>query len=115
MALFQPARGSASGTEATQSARGSAQSVRSRASGYEAVRASRDFWTIQRRFGSFVVPTSSPWWQASPSPRAPGRRLDIERVASLLDDDDEDDVGLGQIMLGMTRNPRSDPPRHPSE
>jgi uncharacterized membrane protein (DUF485 family) len=49
MALFQPSRGNASGTEATQPAR-------SRASGYEAVRASRDFWTIQRRFGSFVVP-----------------------------------------------------------
>jgi hypothetical protein len=41
--------------------------------------------------------------------------VDIERVASLLDDDDEDDVGLGQIMLGMTRNTRRDPPRHPSE
>lgn len=26
------------------------------ASGYEAVRASRDFWTLKRRFGSFVVP-----------------------------------------------------------
>jgi uncharacterized membrane protein (DUF485 family) len=50
MALFQPARRSAVGTEAPQPAR-------SRASGYEAVRASRDFWTIQRRFGSFVVPT----------------------------------------------------------
>jgi uncharacterized membrane protein (DUF485 family) len=50
MALFQPARRSAVGTEAPQPAR-------SRARGYEAVRASRDFWTIQRRFGSFVVPT----------------------------------------------------------
>lgn len=49
MALFQPSRGKASGTEA-------AQPARSRASGYEAVRASRDFWTIQRRFSSFVVP-----------------------------------------------------------
>jgi uncharacterized membrane protein (DUF485 family) len=49
MALFQPARGSTSGTDSTQRARGSA-------SGYEAVRASRDFWTIQRRFGSFIVP-----------------------------------------------------------
>jgi uncharacterized membrane protein (DUF485 family) len=49
MALFQPSRRNAGGTEATQP-------VRSRASGYEAVRASRDFWTIQRRFGSFVVP-----------------------------------------------------------
>ncbi len=49
MALFQPSRRNAGGTEATPP-------VRSRASGYEAVRASRDFWTIQRRFGSFVVP-----------------------------------------------------------
>ena len=49
MALFQPSRGNADGTEATPPAR-------SRASGYEAVRASRDFWTIHRRFGSFVVP-----------------------------------------------------------
>jgi hypothetical protein len=33
--------------------------------------------------------------------------VDLERVATLLDDDDEDhDVGLGQIMLGMTRAPR---------
>ena len=34
--------------------------------------------------------------------------VDIERVASILDDDDKDDVGLGQIMLGMTRR---NPPR----
>jgi uncharacterized membrane protein (DUF485 family) len=49
MALFQPSRGNASETEATPPAT-------SRASGYEAVRTSRDFWTIQRRFESFVVP-----------------------------------------------------------
>jgi len=49
MVLFQPSRGSAGGTTATQSGR-------SRASGYEAVRASRDYWTIRRRFGSFIVP-----------------------------------------------------------
>lgn len=50
MALFQPSRGStAGGTEARPPARG-------KTSGYEAVRASRDFWTIKRRFGSFVVP-----------------------------------------------------------
>ena len=49
MALFQPSRGSASGTPATPPAP-------RRPSGYEAVRASRDFWTIRRRFGSFVVP-----------------------------------------------------------
>jgi uncharacterized membrane protein (DUF485 family) len=32
------------------------QSARPGGSGYEAVRASRDFWTLRRRFGSFVVP-----------------------------------------------------------
>jgi len=49
MALFQPNRGNAGSTAAPQSGRGSA-------SGYEAVRASRDFWTLRRRFGSFIVP-----------------------------------------------------------
>ena len=34
--------------------------------------------------------------------------VNIERVARLLDDDEDDDVGLGQIMLGMTRK---NPPR----
>ena len=44
-------------------------------------------------------------------PRGHGQAVgdvNIERVASLLDDDEEDDVGLGQIMLGMTRK---HPPR----
>jgi uncharacterized membrane protein (DUF485 family) len=49
MALFQPRQGSASTTAPPQAGRGNA-------SGYEAVRASRDFWTIRRRFGSFVGP-----------------------------------------------------------
>ncbi len=49
MVLFQPSRGSATGT--VQSQPGG-----SRSSGYEAVRASRDFWTIRRRFGSFILP-----------------------------------------------------------
>lgn len=49
MTIFQTLRGSASSTEAPQAGRGNA-------SGYEAVRASRDFWTIRRRFGSFVGP-----------------------------------------------------------
>jgi uncharacterized membrane protein (DUF485 family) len=52
MALFQPARGNSTGTQATQATR----SARGGASGYEAVRASRDFWTIRRRFESFIVP-----------------------------------------------------------
>jgi hypothetical protein len=38
--------------------------------------------------------------------------VDIERMASILDDDEEDDVGLGQIMLGMTRNPLRDQARN---
>jgi hypothetical protein len=37
--------------------------------------------------------------------------VNIEKVASLLDDDDDEDAGLGQIMLSMTRNPLRDPPR----
>ena len=49
MALFQPNHGRASSTTAPPSGR-------ENASGYEAVRASRDFWTLRRRFGSFVVP-----------------------------------------------------------
>jgi len=49
MALFQPSRGTASSTFP-------AQPVRGTGSGYEAVRASRDFWTLRRRFGSFVGP-----------------------------------------------------------
>ena len=61
MALFQPARRGAGGTESarpTYSAQPSppAKPARGRASGYEAVRASRDFWTIRRRLGSFIVP-----------------------------------------------------------
>jgi uncharacterized membrane protein (DUF485 family) len=49
MALFQSRQGSASSTAPPQAGR-------ENASGYEAVRASRDFWTIRRRFGSFVGP-----------------------------------------------------------
>jgi uncharacterized membrane protein (DUF485 family) len=68
MALFQPARGGAGGTEAARPSHPlptpppalpsspPAQPARGRASGYEAVRASRDFWTIRRRLGSFIVP-----------------------------------------------------------
>jgi hypothetical protein len=32
--------------------------------------------------------------------------VNLESVANLLDDEDDDDTGYGQIMLGMTRNPR---------
>jgi hypothetical protein len=37
--------------------------------------------------------------------------VNIEKVASLLDEDDDEDVGYGSIMLSMTRQ-RRDPPRH---
>lgn len=49
MVTSQSGRGSVTSTTITQSGRGSG-------SGYEAVRASRDFWTLRRRFGSFAVP-----------------------------------------------------------
>jgi hypothetical protein len=38
--------------------------------------------------------------------------VNLESVASLLDDEDDEDVGYGQIMVSMTRTPRRDPPRH---
>ena len=37
--------------------------------------------------------------------------VNIEQVASLLDEDDED-TGYGQLMVSMTRNQRRDPRRH---
>jgi hypothetical protein len=40
--------------------------------------------------------------------------VNLESVASLLDDDDNENVGYGQIMVSMTRNPRQEPPRRPS-
>jgi len=49
MALFQPSSSGPASTATFPPSRASA-------AGYEAVRASRDFWTIQRRFGSFVRP-----------------------------------------------------------
>ena len=49
MVPIQPRRGG--GVSAT-----TGQPARQAGSGYEAVRASRDFWTLRRRFGSFVVP-----------------------------------------------------------
>jgi len=39
--------------------------------------------------------------------------VDLESVGSLLDDEDEDDVGYGQIMVSMTRNSRRERPRPP--
>ncbi len=38
--------------------------------------------------------------------------VNLEKVASLLDDEDEDDVGYGHLMVSMTRNQRKEPPRH---
>jgi uncharacterized membrane protein (DUF485 family) len=49
MTMFQPRRGSTDSTAAPPPRR-------RHAGGYEAVWASRDFWTIKRRFGSFVGP-----------------------------------------------------------
>ena len=40
--------------------------------------------------------------------------VNLERVAPLLDEDDED-TGYGQIMLSMTRNPLQRPPTQPPE
>jgi hypothetical protein len=37
--------------------------------------------------------------------------VNIEKVASLLDDDDDEAPGLGQLMVNMTRSPRRDSPR----
>lgn len=37
--------------------------------------------------------------------------VNLEKVASLLDDEEDEDVGYGQIMFSMTRN-RREPPRH---
>ncbi len=39
--------------------------------------------------------------------------VNIEQVPSLPDEDDED-VGCGQLMVSMTRNQRRDPRRHTS-
>ena len=38
--------------------------------------------------------------------------VNLESVANLLDDEDDEDVGYGQIMVSMTRNSRREPPRH---
>lgn len=62
MASFQPSPRNASRTAAAfgpsrrATSMAAPQSGRGSAIGYEAVRASRDFWTIKRRFGSFVRP-----------------------------------------------------------
>ena len=39
--------------------------------------------------------------------------VNLEKVGNLLDDEDDDDVGYGQLMMNMTRN-RRDHPRHTS-
>lgn len=49
-------------------------------------------------------------------PGTPGRvvsDVNIERVASILDDDDDEDGGYNQIMISMTRRNPSRPPRNP--
>ena len=46
-------------------------------------------------------------------PPMPDGDIDLESVGSLLEDEDEDDGGYGQIMVSMTRNPRRERPRSP--
>ena len=43
-------------------------------------------------------------------PPMPDGDVDLESVGSLLDDEDDDDIGYGQIMVSMTRNPRRERP-----
>jgi hypothetical protein len=38
---------------------------------------------------------------------------DLESVADLLEEEDDEDTGYGQIMVSMTRAPRRDPDQHP--
>ena len=54
---------------------------------------------------------------ASPLPETATGDVDLEAVADLLGDEDEDDedVGYGQIMVSMTRSPRRERPRHPDQ
>jgi hypothetical protein len=40
--------------------------------------------------------------------------VNLESVGSLLADEDDENVGYGQIMVSMTRNSRREPPRRPS-
>jgi hypothetical protein len=40
--------------------------------------------------------------------------VNIEQVASLLDEDDDGDVGYGQLMVSMTRNQHRNPRHHTS-
>jgi hypothetical protein len=40
--------------------------------------------------------------------------VNLESVSNLLDDEDDENVGYGQIMLNMTRNSRREPPRRQS-
>ena len=40
----------------------------------------------------------------------PAGDVDLESVGSLLDDEDDDDAGYGQIMVSMTRNTRRERP-----
>jgi hypothetical protein len=54
----------------------------------------------------------SPWDQAAATADR-GGDVDLESVASLLDDEDDEDPGYGQIMTSMTLNQRREPPREP--
>jgi hypothetical protein len=64
-------------------------------------------------------PEATPAQAAAQAPRGgpaqAGGDVDLESVAELLDheDEDDDDVGYGQIMVSMTRGPRRERPRDP--
>jgi hypothetical protein len=63
-------------------------------------------------------PTPRPAPPARPGPPPGGLaqpedgEAELESVAGLLDDEDDEDTGFGQIMVSMTR-PRRDPPPYP--
>lgn len=46
-------------------------------------------------------------------PPPEGGEAELESVAGLLDDEDDEDTGYGQIMVSMTRPVRRDPPPYP--
>jgi len=71
--------------------------------------------------GAQQAPRPAP--RSAPPPRRPGPppggvaqpeddEAALESVAGLLDDEDDEDTGFGQIMVSMTR-PRRDPPPYP--
>jgi len=70
--------------------------------------------------GAQQAPRPTPRPAPPPRPGPPPARVtqpeddeaELEPVADLLDDEDDEDTGFGQIMVSMTR-PRRDPPPYP--